>query len=287
MGGELVRIYAGTYICWYVCMLLRIYAYLGLNALHSYAHSPQKKRLCPVHVVSSGEDGQLREVVRRSFVILVGPSSSEPPPPRPPLPGSLQHGHASLALRQQLPHTLSEARPGASQRPSDAGRGVEGRQQEEALGGVGRQRQADPGQQPLDQLHALHHRHLRARREALDEGHEVGVEEVRRADDLEDLQHDLSLKVVLEDPAQDPQRLQSVVRGQDVGGQEAFKARQLAVQAQRDLVDVWFLGQLLDGERLYVPRSVWTLLSPSSPPAFASSASSASSSSISVASSSS
>ena len=63
----------------------------------------------------------------------------------------------------------------------------------------------------MDELDRLYDRRLRKGRQSVDEGEEVGVQEARRADNLQDPQHNFSLKVVLKDSAEDLQRFLNIV----------------------------------------------------------------------------
>ena len=173
-------------------------------------YSPQKYLLCPVHIPSIWKDGQLSEVIRRNVIILVA-TSTDPRRVSSPLASFVKHFHASLTLVKQLLQFTSKARFAARHNLDDAGHAGQGQQQEIAFGGVGRQRVAHLGEKLVDELDRLYDRRLRKGRQAVDEREEVGVQETRRADDLEDLQHDFSLKVVLEDSVEDPQRLLNVV----------------------------------------------------------------------------
>ena len=126
----------------------------------------------------------------------------------------VQLSHAPSALLEQFLHALSEARFLPFQQTDDAGDSAEPGQQQEGLGGVGGQLEADLGQQLVNELHDLDDQPLRpqhGRKPDLDEGGEVGVQEARHADDVEDLQHALALKVVLNDPAEDLQHRHGVV----------------------------------------------------------------------------
>ena len=173
-------------------------------------YSPQKYLLCPVHIPSIGKDGQLSEVVRRNVIILVG-TSTDPRRVSSLLSSFVKHFRASLTLHKQLLQFVSKARFSALHNLDDAGHAGQGQQQEIAFRGVGRQLEAHLGEKLVDELDRLYDRRLRKGRQSVDEGEEVGVQEARGADDLQDPQHDFSLKVVLEDSAEDPQRLLNVV----------------------------------------------------------------------------
>ena len=174
------------------------------------AYSPQKYLLCPVHIPSIGKDGQLGEVIRRNVIILVA-TSIDPRRVSSPLSSFVKHFHAPLTLIKQLLQFVSKARSATRYNFDDAGHAGQGQQQEIAFGGVGRQREAHLGEKLLDELDRLYDHRLRKGWQSVDEGEEVGVQEARRADDLQDPQHDFSLKVVLEDSAEDLQRLLNVV----------------------------------------------------------------------------
>ena len=173
-------------------------------------YSPQKYFLCPVHIPSTRKDGQLSEVVRRNVIILVG-TSIDPRRVSSLLSSFVKHFRASLTLHKQLLQFVSKVRFAARHNLGDAGHAGQGQQQEIAFGGVGRQLEAHLGEKLEDELDRLYDRRLPKEMQSVDEGEQVGVQEARRADDLQDPQHNFSLKVVLEDSAEDSQRLLNVV----------------------------------------------------------------------------